>query len=85
MTGFCAKFWEIEGRGTCKGLGYVVHWVYYGKKEGDMMGTMTMVIIAILAVKMNEGYLVDICIIYAMISFLAVTKEEKQHDCTTVD
>ena len=61
-----------------------------------------MVIIAILAVKMNEGYLVDICIIYAMISFLAVTlltkvymgvyaerqkkkKEEKQHDCTTVD
>lgn len=41
MTGFCAKFWEIEGRGTCKGLGYVVHWVYYGKKEGDMMGTMT--------------------------------------------
>lgn len=39
----------------------------------NMMGTMTMVIIAILAVKMNEGYLVDICIIYAMISFLAVT------------
>ncbi len=38
-----------------------------------MMGTLTMVIIAILAVKMNEGYLVDICIIYAMISFLAVT------------
>lgn len=39
----------------------------------NMMGTMTMVIIAILSVKMNEGYLVDICIIYAMISFLAVT------------
>lgn len=39
----------------------------------NMMGTMTMVIIAILAVKMDEGYLVDICIIYAMISFLAVT------------
>ena len=39
----------------------------------NMMGTLTMVIIAILAVKMNEGYLVDICIIYAMISFLAVT------------
>ena len=29
----------------------------------NMMGTMTMVIIAILAVKMDEGYLVDICII----------------------
>jgi multicomponent Na+:H+ antiporter subunit F len=39
----------------------------------NMMGTLTMVIIAILAVKMDEGYLVDICIIYAMISFLAVT------------
>ena len=39
----------------------------------NMMGTMTMVIIAILAIKMNEGYLVDICLIYAMISFLAVT------------
>ena len=38
----------------------------------NMMGTMTMVIIAILAVKMDEGYLVDICIIYAMISFLGV-------------
>ena len=39
----------------------------------NMMGTMTLAIIAILAVKMDEGYLVDICIIYAMISFLAVT------------
>ena len=39
----------------------------------NMMGTLTMVIIAILAVKMDEGYLVDICIIYAMISFLSVT------------
>lgn len=38
----------------------------------NMMGTMVMVIIAILSLKMNEGYLVDICIIYAMISFLAV-------------
>lgn len=38
----------------------------------NMMGTMVMVIIAILALKMNEGYLMDICIIYAMISFLAV-------------
>lgn len=39
----------------------------------NMIGTLVMVIISILAVKMNEGYLVDICIIYAMISFLAVT------------
>jgi multicomponent Na+:H+ antiporter subunit F len=38
----------------------------------NMMGTMVMVIIAVLALLLNEGYLVDICIIYAMISFLAV-------------
>ena len=38
----------------------------------NMMGTMVLVIIAILALMLGEGYLVDICIIYAMISFLAV-------------
>lgn len=38
----------------------------------NMMGTMVMVIIAVLALMMQEGYLVDICLIYAMISFLAV-------------
>lgn len=38
----------------------------------NMMGTMTMVMICILAIKMQEGYLVDIALIYAMISFLGV-------------
>lgn len=38
----------------------------------NMMGTIVMGIIAVLAVKMAEGYLADICLIYAMISFLAV-------------
>lgn len=38
----------------------------------NMMGTMVMVIIVVLSLLLNEGYLVDICIIYAMISFLAV-------------
>lgn len=38
----------------------------------NMMGTMVIVIIGILTVMMGEGYLADICIIYAMISFLAV-------------
>ena len=38
----------------------------------NMMGTMVMVIIGILSILMEEGYLVDICLIYAMISFLAV-------------
>ena len=38
----------------------------------NMMTTMVTVIISILAVLKDEGYLVDICLIYAMISFLAV-------------
>ena len=38
----------------------------------NMIGTMVMVIIAILAILLGEGYLVDICLIYAMISFLSV-------------
>lgn len=38
----------------------------------NMMSTMVMVTIAILALLLGEGYLVDICLIYAMISFLAV-------------
>lgn len=38
----------------------------------NMIGTMTIMIIAILAVKMQEGFLVDVAIIYAMLSFLAV-------------
>lgn len=38
----------------------------------NMMGTMVIVMIAVLALRLGEGYLADICIIYAMISFLAV-------------
>lgn len=38
----------------------------------NMIGTMTIAIIAILAELLGESYLVDICIIYAMISFLAI-------------
>lgn len=38
----------------------------------NMMGTMVMVMIAVFALLLEEGYLVDICLIYAMISFLAV-------------
>ena len=38
----------------------------------NMMGTQTLAIIAILAVMKQEGDLVDICLIYAMTSFLAV-------------
>lgn len=60
----------------------------------NMMGTMVIVIIAILTLMLEEGYLADICLIYAMMSFLAVIvltkvymgiylekkgKEEKKH------
>lgn len=38
----------------------------------NMTGTVVIVIISILAVMMNEGYLVDVALIYAMLSFLAV-------------
>ena len=38
----------------------------------NMMGTMIMCIIVILGVILEEGYLADIALIYAMISFLAV-------------
>lgn len=61
----------------------------------NMMGTMVNVMIAILAFLLGEGYLVDICMIYAMISFLAVivlTKvymgvyaEKKQRDENLTD
>lgn len=38
----------------------------------NMMGTMVMVMIVVLSLLLKEGFLVDICLIYAMVSFLAV-------------
>lgn len=38
----------------------------------NMSGTVVIGIIAVLAVMMNEGYLVDVELIYTMLSFLAV-------------
>ena len=38
----------------------------------NMIGTMTMLAIAILAMALNQSYLLDVCLIYVMISFLAV-------------
>lgn len=37
----------------------------------NMMGTMVMVMIVVLSLLLKEGFLVDICLIYAMVSFLA--------------
>ncbi len=38
----------------------------------NMIGTLTIIIICILAVYLKESYLVDVGLVYAMISFLAV-------------
>ena len=38
----------------------------------NMIGTMTMMGIAVLTVKLKEAFLADVALIYAMISFLAV-------------
>ena len=38
----------------------------------NMIGTFTISIIAILTIFLEEDYLADICLIYAMISFLSV-------------
>ena len=61
----------------------------------NMIGTIVIMMIAVLALMLGEGYLVDIAIIYAMLSFLAVVvlakiyigvyraqrvKEEEQND-----
>ena len=43
----------------------------------NMIGTMVMVIISVLALMLNEGYLVDVCLVYAMISFHAVVMLSK--------
>ena len=38
----------------------------------NMIGTLTIVMFAILTIYLKEDYLADVCLIYAMVSFLAV-------------
>lgn len=38
----------------------------------NMIGTMVIIIICLLAIDLRESYLVDVALVYAMISFLAV-------------
>ena len=38
----------------------------------NMMGTLVVITICVLAFLMHEGYLVDVAIVYTMLSFLAV-------------
>ena len=60
----------------------------------NMTGTMIIMIIAVLSVMLDQNYLVDICLLYAMISFLAVVVlskvyigiyEEKRHKAENPD
>ncbi len=39
---------------------------------GNMTGTAVMMIITILSGCLKEGYLIDVCIVYAMLSFVSV-------------
>ena len=43
----------------------------------NMMGSITIVMIAIMSFLLKEDYLMDICLIYAMVSFLAVVVSSK--------
>ncbi len=38
----------------------------------NMIGTMSIIIITLMSVLLHEGYLVDVAMLYAMLSFLAV-------------
>ena len=38
----------------------------------NMIGTITICIVCVLALKLGESYLADVALVYAMISFLAV-------------
>lgn len=38
----------------------------------NMIGTVVVMLIAVLTVMLGEGYLIDIAVIYALLSFLAV-------------
>ncbi len=40
--------------------------------SGNMIGTMTIISIALLSVLLKESYLLDVCLIYAMVSFIGV-------------
>lgn len=64
------------------GLGFLVFFSFIRAVKGprvadrlvavNMIGTMVMVMIAVLSLVLEEEYLLDICLIYAMMSFLAV-------------
>ena len=46
----------------------------------NMMGTLIVIIICILSFLMHEGYLVDVALIYVMLSFLGVYREKRRRE-----
>lgn len=38
----------------------------------NMVGTLTIAIILLLSIYLDESYIIDVCLVYAVISFLAV-------------
>lgn len=38
----------------------------------NMVGTLTIIMVIVFAVRLKEGYLADVALVYAMISFLSV-------------
>ena len=60
------------------GLGFALVRAIRGPRMADrivginMTGSLTTAIIAVLAVYLKESWLLDVCIIYCLISFLAV-------------
>ena len=60
----------------------------------NMIGTLTMIAFAVLSERLSQGYLLDVCLIYVLMSFIAVLtlckiyisldrqrkKEEEHHD-----
>ena len=60
----------------------------------NMIGTLTMIAFAVLSARLEQSYLLDVCLIYVLMSFIAVltlckiyisldrqrTKEEEHHD-----
>jgi len=47
---------------------------------GNMIGTIVMMVITILSGKLGEGYLMDVCLVYAMISFVGVVVFTKVYE-----
>ena len=55
------------------GLGFALVRAIRGPRMADrIVGSLTTAIIAVLAVYLKESWLLDVCIIYCLISFLAV-------------